>query len=126
MGYFTAIIILGIFAYAAYRFINNRNIIDLHEEKAEVTANLESSLEELEELNELIIQEQMEKEEEPHRPLRILKRKVASKKVAVQNTLGKVEIEGELNWDYRKLQAERTIEAAKELTQQDLQHALSK
>lgn len=118
MGYLTAIIILSLLAYGVYRLFNTKSV-DLHEERAELKADLVTTLSDLEELDELIEQERNEEQSTNAKPLRLLKKKVASKRVAVKNTLGKVDLEGELNWDYRKLQAKRTIAAAKKVIDSD-------
>ena len=101
-----------------YRLMN-RESVDMHQERAEVQANLQTTLEELRELDELIALEDEERKGKKERPLRLLKKKVASKRHALKNTMGKVDVEGEQSWDYRKVQAERTMEAAKKLVKKE-------
>jgi monoamine oxidase len=110
-------VILGVGVYLLARR-NNTEKPALAEEKAAVKEHLETTLNHLKEVDEVIKED--EKTEEKQRNLQLLRRKIASKKVALNNTLGKVEVEGQRNWDYRKLQAERTIEAAQDLLQNKL------
>lgn len=114
MDYLIAIIILTIFAFTVRRLFVAKDVY-LYAEKAEVQANLESTLTELEELDTLISEHQKKKRSTRKKPLHLLKQKVASKRIAIKNTLRKMENEGEIDWGYRKLQAERTMESAQQV-----------
>lgn len=117
MGPLLGIALLIIITACLYKLLSRQNQ-DVEEERKELKANLITTIEELDELDAIIV-ESSEKSVTPpagKNRLGLLRKKVSSRKLAIRKTLGKIEVEGTRNWEYRRLQAKRTVEAAKEIT----------
>lgn len=107
----TAFLLIIVFTVLYRR--HSKSTTGIKSEKHELASKLESTLEKLN-----VFEEDAELKSSDEQQL--LKSQVAGKKLAIENTLNKIEMDGSRNWGYRKLQAERTIEAAQDLLQNKL------
>lgn len=115
MGPLLGILLLIILFSFIYRYFGNQNL-DLEEEREEIKANLETAIEDLEQLDE-VIEGAEEKKANSVSKLRLLKTRVSRRKLALKKTIDKVKIESDENWDYRKVQARRTLETTRKISE---------
>ncbi|GAB5522377.1 MAG: hypothetical protein Roseis2KO_02490 [Roseivirga sp.] len=117
MDSFIGIMLFIIIIAAIYHYFSNPAKVDLEEERDELKANLESMMEELEAL-EQIIEEPDETEDQEKNKLLRLKAQVASRRLNLKTTVEKIKVEGDRNWGYRKMQAMRTLKKTRKFTNQ--------
>lgn len=112
MGPLLGIVLLIIITASLYKLLSRQNQ-DVEEERNKLKANLRTTIEELDELDAIIVESSGKKITPPAVKNRL---GLLRKKLAIRKTRSKIDAEGTRSWEYRRLQAKRTGDAAKEIT----------